>query len=92
MASRRAGAQLRAVDTHRPPVRGTRTARASRCTPTRTQPPAELNGTGHAALERYAADLAAGMLPSVRRIRREMHLGQPRAQQVQAYLADLART
>ena len=56
-------------------------------------------GNGHAApegaseaAERYAAELARGQLPSVRRMRREMHLGQPRAQEVHAYLAALART
>jgi hypothetical protein len=54
-------------------------------------------GNGHAAPEgapeaarRYAAGLAAGELPSIRRIRREMHVGQDRAQSVQAYLAALA--
>ena len=54
-------------------------------------------GNGHAAPEGapdaarlYAAELAAGELPSVRRIRREMHVGQDRAQSVQAYLAALA--
>jgi hypothetical protein len=51
------------------------------------EPPAALNGTGHAALELFAAELAAGSVPSVRRVRREMHLGQPRAQQVQEYLS-----
>jgi hypothetical protein len=56
------------------------------------EPPADLNGTGHAALELFAADLAAGEVPSVRRVRREMHVGQPRAQEVHAFLADQART
>jgi Protein of unknown function (DUF2637) len=47
---------------------------------------------GQEAAERYAAELARGEIPSVRRVRREMHLGQPRAQQVHAYLSALART
>lgn len=53
-------------------------------------------GNGHAApeggseaAEIFAADLAAGDVPSVRAIRREMHLGQPRAQEVRSYLAAL---
>jgi hypothetical protein len=55
------------------------------------------SANGHAAPEGgteaarlYAADLAAGEVPSVRRIRREMHVGQPRAQEVRAYLAAIA--
>jgi hypothetical protein len=35
----------------------------------------------------FAAALSAGELPSIRRIRRELHLGQPKAQQVHAQLA-----
>ena len=59
----------------------------------------EVHPNGHGAPEGcteaarvYAADLAAGEVPSVRRIRREMHVGQPRAQEVRAYLAALTRT
>lgn len=44
----------------------------------------------HEVEERYAAELAAGELPSIRRIRREMHVGQDRAQSLQAHLAVLA--
>lgn len=44
----------------------------------------------HEIAERYAAELARGELPSVRRIRREVHCGQERAQSLQAYLAALA--
>jgi hypothetical protein len=40
----------------------------------------------------FAAELSRGELPSVRRVRREMHVGQDRAQSVQAYLAALTRT
>ena len=42
------------------------------------------------AAERFATELAAGEVPSVRRVRREMHLGQPKAQEIRAYLAALA--
>ena len=47
--------------------------------------PAALNGHGHAAAE-VADDLARGDVPGIRRIRREMHLGRPEAQQVREYL------
>ncbi len=54
------------------------------------QPPAGLNGHGHQAAELFAADLARGTVPGIRRIREEMHVGQPKAQQVRDYLAGLA--
>jgi hypothetical protein len=54
------------------------------------EPPPELNGRGHEAVELFSADLAAGKVPGVRRIRREMRVGQPRAQQVREYLAALS--
>jgi hypothetical protein len=38
-------------------------------------------------VEFYAAELAAGEMPSLRRIRADMHVGQPRAQQIQTELA-----
>jgi uncharacterized protein DUF2637 len=38
----------------------------------------------------YAAELARGELPSIRRIRREVHCGQERAQSLQAYLTAIA--
>ena len=41
------------------------------------------------AAEVFAADVAAGRLPSIRAIRSRMRVGQPRAQQVRAYLAAL---
>jgi len=44
------------------------------------------------AAELFAFGLSRGELPSVRAIRREMHLGQPRAQQIRDYLAVLTRT
>lgn len=54
------------------------------------EPPAALNGHAGRAAELFADDLAAGQVPGVRRIRREMHLGQPRAQQVREHLTALA--
>jgi hypothetical protein len=52
---------------------------------------------GHAAPEGgaeasriFADELARGEVPSVRRVRSRMHLGQPRAQQVRSYLSVLA--
>jgi hypothetical protein len=54
------------------------------------EPPAELNGHAAQAVKLYRDELATGTVPSVRRVRREMHLGQPRAQQVQSYLTELA--
>jgi Protein of unknown function (DUF2637) len=72
--------------------------RSARSTPAPVAVPAAL-GNGHAvpeggaeAAELYAAELTRGEVPSVRRVRREMHLGQPRAQQVHAYLSALTRT
>jgi hypothetical protein len=37
----------------------------------------------------FAAELARGELPSIRRVRREMHVGQPRAQAIAEYLSAL---
>lgn len=56
------------------------------------EPPAGLNGHAHQAAELFAADLAAGKVPGIRRIRSGLHLGQPKAEQVQAYLKTLTRT
>lgn len=42
------------------------------------------------AAEVFAADVAAGRLPSIRAIRSRLRVRQPRAQQVRAYLAALA--
>lgn len=41
------------------------------------------------AAQLFADDLAAGRVPSVRVIRTRLHVGQPRAQRAQAYLASL---
>ena len=42
------------------------------------------------AAEVFAADVAAGRVPSVRAIRSRLRVGQPRAQQVRVYLSALA--
>lgn len=49
--------------------------------------PSALNGHAAAALEQFSAELASGRVPTIRRIRSQMHVGQPRAQQVREYLA-----
>lgn len=54
--------------------------------------PAALNGHGHAAVELFAADIAAGQVPGIRAIKSGLGVGQPVAQQVQAYLRTVART
>jgi hypothetical protein len=41
------------------------------------------------AAQTFAVELAAGCVPSVRAIRARLHVGQPRAQRVRAYLAGL---
>jgi hypothetical protein len=66
------------------------------------QPDGGVSGAGHVseavsgtgslrvqAAEVFAADVAAGRVPSVRAIRSRLRVGQPRAQQVRAYLAAL---
>jgi hypothetical protein len=52
--------------------------------------PSSVNGHGHAALELYGAGLAAGEVPSMRRIQREMHVGQQRATAIRAHLKTVA--
>jgi hypothetical protein len=49
-----------------------------------------LNGHAAAAAEMFGADVAAGRVPGLRAIQSGMRIGQPRAQQVQAYLRGLA--
>ena len=44
------------------------------------------------AAQAFAGELAAGRVPSVRAIRARLHIGQPRAQRVRAYLAALNGT
>jgi hypothetical protein len=46
---------------------------------------------GKEAAELFADELSRGELPSVRRVQREMHLGQPRAREVRSYLDLLCR-
>jgi len=48
-----------------------------------------LNGHGHEAERIFADEVAAGDVPSIRRIRAELHVGQERARQVQAHLETL---
>jgi hypothetical protein len=42
------------------------------------------------ASQAFTVELAAGRVPSVRAIRARLHVGQPRAQRVCAYLAALS--
>jgi predicted lipid-binding transport protein (Tim44 family) len=51
---------------------------------------ARLNGHAEQAAELYSADVSRGEIPQIRRIRQDMKIGQPKAQQVRAYLAELA--
>jgi Protein of unknown function (DUF2637) len=53
--------------------------------------PAGLNGHDP-DLAAFAGDLARGEVPTIRRIRAELHVGQPRAQEIRARLAALTRT
>jgi hypothetical protein len=57
-------------------------------------PEVHLNGSGlhPAEVEPFADDLARGKVPGIRRIRDELHVGQPKAQEMQARLASLVRT
>jgi hypothetical protein len=41
------------------------------------------------AAEEFADDMAAGRMPSIRAIRARLHVGQPWAQWMRAYLATL---
>jgi hypothetical protein len=40
------------------------------------------------AVEAFAGELAADRVPSVRAIRAQLHVGQPRAQRLRDYLAE----
>jgi Protein of unknown function (DUF2637) len=57
-------------------------------------PAAHLNGSGlhPAEAEPFADELARGEVPSIRRIRAVLHVGQPKAQEIRARLAVLTRT
>ena len=48
-----------------------------------------LNGHGTEAERVFAAEIEAGDVPSIRRIRAALHVGQPRAREVQAHLETL---
>lgn len=86
-----------------PGVSGTRvTAEAAEATVSAAQVPAPASGTPvlapvseptelqlRAARE-FADDITAGRVPGIRAIRQQLRVGQPRAQQVRAYLASLA--
>ena len=52
-------------------------------------PVSGLNGHGTEAERVFAAELAAGDIPSIRQIRAALHVGQPRAREVQAHLETL---
>ena len=64
------------------PETGTAPGRAPECMPGTDPLQAQAE---HA----FAGELAAGRVPSVRAIRARLHMGQPRAQRVRAYLAAL---
>jgi hypothetical protein len=53
-------------------------------------PPAALNGHGERALELFGSEVTRGSVPGIRRIRSELAVGQPKAQEVRAYLAEVA--
>jgi Protein of unknown function (DUF2637) len=55
-------------------------------------PPAGLNGYAHEAAERFAAELSAGRVPSIRAIKSGLGIGQPKAGEVQRYLESITRT
>jgi hypothetical protein len=83
---RQHGAGWRQLGEWRPQVRD-----GGRC-PDLTGP--YLNGSGLHPDEAapFAGELARGEVPSIRRIRSELHVGQPRAQEIQARLAPLTHT
>jgi hypothetical protein len=64
---------------------------AGEASPETGETPAGVPDPLHAqAAEEFAADVANGRMPSIRTIRARLHVGQPRAQLVRAYLATLA--
>jgi hypothetical protein len=52
-------------------------------------PVSALNGHGHEAERIFADELAAGNVPGIRQIRAALHVGQPRAREIQAHLETL---
>jgi hypothetical protein len=87
MTRRRAPAQRYAPadDVHRSAVPAAR-----KRTRTLRTPAAPMTDTEAASA--FMDELAAGAVPSIRQIRTRLHVGQDRAQQVQAHLRTLART
>jgi hypothetical protein len=65
----------------RTPAPGTPAAR------TRTAPRTRAAAAGESAETRFAADLAAGQVPSIRRIKQELHVGQDNARVIHGRLA-----
>jgi hypothetical protein len=50
---------------------------------------AQLNGHAAKSEKAFAADIAAGRVPGIRRIQQQMHVGQPKAKLVQAHLRNV---
>jgi hypothetical protein len=69
-------------------------ARRTAREPEQGAPAASVNGSGlhPAEVQPFTAELGRGEVPSLRRIRAELRVGQPKAQEIQARLATLART
>ena len=74
------------------PAPAARPRNASRSAPVNRSRRARKPVTADDAELHFASELAAGQVPSARRIRRELHLGQPRAQEIRDHLAALAPT
>ena len=53
---------------------------------------AALNGHAAAALEQFGSELAEGKVPTIRAIRSGLSVGQPKATEIQRYLASQVRT
>jgi hypothetical protein len=56
-----------------------------------SSPGPEVNPLQVQAAEVFAEQMASGAIPTIRAIRDALRVGQPRAQQIQAYLASVAR-
>ena len=70
-------------------IRGTQPV--AHISPETEEPSASVPDTLQArAAGEFAGDVAAGCMPSIRAIRARLHVGQPRAQLVRAYLATLS--
>jgi hypothetical protein len=53
---------------------------------------AQLNGHAAKSEKAFAADVAAGKVPGIRRIQTQLHVGQPKARLVQAHLRNVIDT